>query len=122
MGLVVRTIGIARATVKIGLANLDYNMRRAAWLDRQQAAFPTEAELNAALAAVDGIQPRDEAEAMLAMQMYATHEVAMDFLTRAKQADLVHALECQIASKRDPCFAPNANPSEGRPWLIHAGA
>ncbi len=36
MGLVVRTIGIARATVKIGLANLVFNMRRAAWLDRQQ--------------------------------------------------------------------------------------
>jgi site-specific DNA recombinase len=31
-------------------------------------------------------------------------------------------LACQIASKRDPCFAPNADPSEGRPWLIHAGA
>jgi len=37
MGLVVRTIGIARATVKIGLANLTYNMRRAAWLVAQQA-------------------------------------------------------------------------------------
>jgi transposase, IS5 family len=37
MALVVRTIGIARATVKIGLANLVYNMRRAAWLTRQQA-------------------------------------------------------------------------------------
>jgi IS5 family transposase len=32
MGLVVRTIGLARATVKIGLANLAYNMRRAVWL------------------------------------------------------------------------------------------
>jgi IS5 family transposase len=32
MGLVVRTIGIARATVKIGLANLAYNIRRLAWL------------------------------------------------------------------------------------------
>src|ERR671917_1140168 len=29
MGLLVRTIGLARATVKIGLANLVYNMRRA---------------------------------------------------------------------------------------------
>ena len=29
MGLVVRTIGLARATVKIGLANLVYNMNRA---------------------------------------------------------------------------------------------
>lgn len=32
MGLVVRTIGMARATVKIGLANIVYNMRRAIWL------------------------------------------------------------------------------------------
>ena len=32
MGLVVRTIGIARATVKIGLANLAYNIRRLVWL------------------------------------------------------------------------------------------
>jgi hypothetical protein len=32
MALVVRTIGIARATVKIGLANLAYNIRRLVWL------------------------------------------------------------------------------------------
>src|SRR5665213_1195882 len=32
MGLVVRTIGIARATVKIGLANIAYKMKRAVWL------------------------------------------------------------------------------------------
>jgi IS5 family transposase len=38
MGLVVRTIGIARATVKIGLANIVYNMKRAVWLT-EQAAF-----------------------------------------------------------------------------------
>ena len=38
MGLVVRTIGIARATMKIGLANIAYNMRRAAWLTAQRAA------------------------------------------------------------------------------------
>ncbi len=37
MGLVGRTIGIARASMKIGLANFVYNMRRAAWLTRQQA-------------------------------------------------------------------------------------
>jgi IS5 family transposase len=35
MGLFVRTIGLARATTKIGLANLVYNMRRVLWLDRQ---------------------------------------------------------------------------------------
>jgi IS5 family transposase len=37
MGLVVRTIGLARATTKIGLANLVTNMRRLLWLERQPA-------------------------------------------------------------------------------------
>jgi IS5 family transposase len=32
--LVVRTVGIARATTKIGLANLAYNLLRFAWLER----------------------------------------------------------------------------------------
>lgn len=32
MGLVVRTIGLVRATAKIALANLAYNMRRLAWI------------------------------------------------------------------------------------------
>jgi IS5 family transposase len=39
MGLVVRTIGLARATVKIGLANLAYNMRRAVWLTQNRTAL-----------------------------------------------------------------------------------
>jgi transposase, IS5 family len=39
MGLVVRTIGVARATLKIGLANLVYNMRRAVWLTAQPPAL-----------------------------------------------------------------------------------
>ena len=38
MGLLVRTIGLARATTKIGLANLVYNMRRLVWLERQAMA------------------------------------------------------------------------------------
>jgi hypothetical protein len=37
MGLFVRTIGLARATTKIGLANLSHNMRRLLWLQRQPA-------------------------------------------------------------------------------------
>ena len=37
MGLVVRTIGLARARVKIGLANLAYNMRRYVWLSSKAA-------------------------------------------------------------------------------------
>ena len=38
MDLVIRTIGLARATVKIGLANLTYNMKRAIWLSARTAA------------------------------------------------------------------------------------
>ncbi len=38
LGLVVRTIGIARAKVQIGLANLAYNMRRFVWLRTKYAA------------------------------------------------------------------------------------
>jgi transposase, IS5 family len=37
MGLFVRTIGLARATTKIGLANLVYNMRRLIWLESTAA-------------------------------------------------------------------------------------
>ena len=39
MGLVVRTVGIARATVKIGLANLAYNRHRAVWLTQRRDAL-----------------------------------------------------------------------------------
>jgi hypothetical protein len=37
MGLFIRTIGIARAQTKIGLANLLYNMQRMVWLTHQIA-------------------------------------------------------------------------------------
>ena len=37
MALFIRTIGIARARTKIGLANLTYNMQRAVWLTTQTA-------------------------------------------------------------------------------------
>ena len=37
LGLIVRTVGIARATTKIMLANLAYNMRRLAWFEGQTA-------------------------------------------------------------------------------------
>ena len=37
MGLVVRTIGLVRATAKITLANLAYNMRRLVWITGRPA-------------------------------------------------------------------------------------
>ena len=38
MGLFIRTIGLARAKLKIGLANLAYNMKRLIWLNRTAGA------------------------------------------------------------------------------------
>ena len=57
------------------------------------APLPTQDEMNAALAAIDGMRPADEIEAMLAVQMVATHEVAMDMLARAKRADRMPILQ-----------------------------
>lgn len=37
VALFVRRIGIARARAKIGLANLAYNMKRLAYLERREA-------------------------------------------------------------------------------------
>ena len=37
MGMVIRTIGLARATMKIGVANLTYNMKRMIWLTKRPA-------------------------------------------------------------------------------------
>ncbi len=35
MGLVIRTIGLARASAAVMLANMAYNMKRWCWLDRR---------------------------------------------------------------------------------------
>jgi IS5 family transposase len=37
MGLVIRTIGLARASAAVTLANMAYNMKRWCWLDRRGA-------------------------------------------------------------------------------------
>ncbi|MGU3537739.1 hypothetical protein [Methylobacterium sp. A54F] len=60
--------------------------RIGAVMRQRGASLPTESEMNAGLAAVSGIAPRDEAEGMLAVQMVGTYEVAMEMLTRAKMA------------------------------------
>lgn len=49
-------------------------------------AMPRQSQINAGLAAVQAVAPKNELEAMLAVQMYATHDVAMEMLTRAKLA------------------------------------
>lgn len=48
--------------------------------------------LNAAIAVIDGTRPENEAAAMLASQMAATHPLAMDMLGRARRAQTVEQL------------------------------
>ena len=54
---------------------------------------PEQDQLNAALAVVDGIQPENEVEAMLACQMAATHALTMTMMGRATRAGLIPQME-----------------------------
>ena len=47
------------------------------------ATRPLVDKVNAALVAINGISPRDQLEALLVVQMVATHNLALDFLKRA---------------------------------------
>jgi hypothetical protein len=46
-------------------------------------------KLNAMLAFVDGVQPENELQAMLAVQMALTHSMALDILRRAQRVDQI---------------------------------
>lgn len=48
---------------------------------------PNEADVNSAFAMVEGIQPRDNIEAMLALQMVAVHNATMTFARRLNHVD-----------------------------------
>ena len=54
---------------------------------------PTEQSVNAALAFVDGFAPDTEIEAMMATLLYATSDLALTMMARAKQATEVPTLE-----------------------------
>jgi len=74
----------------------EQGMGELAAIVRSKNAFQlTQNELNAGLAAIDGIKPADETEAMLALQMVATHQTAMDMLIHAKGVENTpHRQEC----------------------------
>lgn len=67
--------------------------RVAAVMRNRGEKLPDSTALNAGLASVSGIAPENEIEAMLAVQMTGTHEVAMEMLTRAKLANDTDHLE-----------------------------
>ncbi|MFO1173385.1 MAG: hypothetical protein U1E49_20755 [Hyphomicrobiaceae bacterium] len=51
--------------------------------------------INAVLAAIDGVRPRNELEAMLAAEIAITHGLVIDFLHKAKRAQYLPQLEAQ---------------------------
>ena len=54
---------------------------------RDRDGSPTQIGMNAALAIVDGLEPDNEVEALLAVQMAATHGLAMTLLGRSRRAE-----------------------------------
>jgi hypothetical protein len=52
---------------------------------RKGGDLPTEDEINSALALLQGMEPRDEAEAMLVSQMVSIYNVAMDLLAQSQR-------------------------------------
>ena len=61
----------------------------------QGDAGTVERNLNFALASITGLQPRDEAEAMLAAQMVAVHEATMSAARRLRTAETLNQFEAQ---------------------------
>lgn len=59
----------------------------------KQGETPDELQTNSVIAAVAAVEPQNEVEGMLAVQMAATHEVAMEMLSRAKVASSTDHLE-----------------------------
>ena len=54
---------------------------------------PQQDQMNAGVAAVAAIEPQDEVEAMLAIQMFGTYSLAADMLVKAKQARTTDEVE-----------------------------
>jgi hypothetical protein len=69
------------------LERLSNYQRTEEWSDPKQ-----QRDLNAAIAAIDGMRPENEMAAMLTGQMVATHALAMDMLGRAKRAEFTEQL------------------------------
>ncbi len=69
-------------TGNVDSANLMLNQIASATL-RDDSRSADEAILNGIIATIAGIAPRDETEAMLALQMVATHNAGMQMLKRA---------------------------------------
>jgi len=82
-------LALAFGTTDAGVANILLNSLINAACDGTPGHPPSEHDVNGILAAVDGIRANDEIEAMLAVQMVATHFAATRALRRLKGSDTV---------------------------------
>lgn len=85
-----------RMAVTVGSESHGFQGKALGWLlqaSRARGKPATSEDVDAALAFVAAVEPRDELEAAMAMQMYATHELAIEMMSRARQADMRNAMQ-----------------------------
>jgi hypothetical protein len=82
-------LALAFGTTEGGVASILLNSLINAACDGTSSHPPSEQDVNGVLAAVHGIRANDEIEAMLAVQMVATHFAATRALRRLKGSDTV---------------------------------
>jgi hypothetical protein len=82
-------LALAFGTTEAAVANILLNNLINAACDGTSSHSPSEQDVNGVLAAVHGIGANDEIEAMLAVQMVATHFAATRALRRLKGSDMV---------------------------------
>ena len=92
-------------SLSVAVNQLDYMCK-----GRGGKANESTLSLNAALAMIDAIGPRDELEGAIALQMAGCHTLAMDLLGRACQADRVDYIQLYggLAVKLQRTFAAQA--------------
>lgn len=101
---------LARVESAFGSRGVHFPVSQLSWL-LATARLPNgdidEGKLNALIAAVDGADPADELQAILAVQMVVTHELAMQVLHRAARVDQIPQFESagNMAAKLLKVFA-----------------
>ena len=102
-----------------GTASTEFAAAEMERLVNALGSAPTECALDAALASIGAAQPKDEIEAMLAVQMAVTHAHVMDFMGRAKRAKEIPQFEFHRQHGREALanvHRPGRNPCQAATW------
>jgi hypothetical protein len=74
----------------------DQAFSRIASIASDHGKVVTQTQINAALALMGAVAPKDELEATIAEQITASHLLSMDLMQRAKHADLIPKMESYV--------------------------